>query len=169
MKCSCLEGNAGVSKHTTDLKYLEHHNCNIPAVLCTLHIAKYTFAMKCSCWEGYADVSRRTTDLKYLEHCNCNKSAVLCTLHIAKYTLVFWAIGHYGKNSGLTCVLGWWCRHDTTTLLYVFILFLWLVTFSYPMENWDTLFVYIHSLWSKWDPRSIKQELEFLVSGSFRW
>jgi len=44
MKCSCIEGYAGVSKHTTDLKYLEHHNCNIPAVSCTLHIAKYTLA-----------------------------------------------------------------------------------------------------------------------------
>jgi len=64
--------------------------------------------MKCSFLEGYADVSRRTTDLKYLELRNCNVSAVSCTLHIAKYTLVYWASGHYGKNSGLTCMLRWW-------------------------------------------------------------
>jgi hypothetical protein len=42
MKFSCLEGYADVSRCTTDLKYLEHRNFNIPAVSCTLHIAKYT-------------------------------------------------------------------------------------------------------------------------------
>jgi len=128
--------------------------------------------MICSCLEGHADVSRCTTGLKYSEHRNCNITAVSCTLHISKYTLVFWASGHYGKNSGLTCMLRWWYFTADRTpphSFYVFIMFLWLVTFSYPMENRDTLFVYIHSLWSKWDPQSIKQELECLVSGSFRW
>jgi hypothetical protein len=76
--------------------------------------------MKCSCLEGYADVSRRTTDLKYLEHHNCNIPAVSCTLRIAKCTLVFWAIGHYGKNSGLTCRLRWWYITADRTPSYSF-------------------------------------------------
>jgi len=128
--------------------------------------------MKCSCLEGYADVSRRTTDLKYLELHNCNISAVSCTLYIAKHNtcvLGQWALWQKFRLNLHAKMVVHYCRQDTTTLLYVFILFLWLVTFSYPVENWDTLFVYIHSLWSKWDPRSIKQELKCLVSGSLCW
>ena len=127
---------------------------------------------KCRCLEGYADVSRCTTDLKYLEHRNCNIPAVSCTSHIAKYTLVFWASGHYGKNSGLTCVLRWWYSTADRTQPHFF-------TFLCCFCDWS----HFHILWkigthrlftfTVHDPNetlgSIKQELECLVSVSFHW
>jgi len=126
--------------------------------------------MKCSCLEGYADVSRCKTDLKYVECRNCNISAVSCTLHISKYTLVFWAIGHYGKNSGLTCVLRWWYITADRTPPHSFMFLSCFCDWSLFHILWKTgthcLFTF-----TVYDPYetlgSIKQELECLVSGSF--